>query len=64
MGAWGVAILSDDIAKDIQLLYKDLLGNEYSNEEASRIVIEGYQTELDDEEIIVFWQRLLAYNGS
>ncbi|QWG43243.1 hypothetical protein EXW31_02305 [Bacillus mycoides] len=55
MGAWGVAILSDDIAKDIQLLYKDLLGNEYSNEEASRIVIEGYQTELDDEEIIVFW---------
>jgi hypothetical protein len=55
MGAWGVAILSDDIAKDIQLIYKDLLGNEYSNEEASRIVIEEYQTELDDEEIIVFW---------
>ncbi|MGE6346421.1 hypothetical protein ACQKIY_18120 [Bacillus mycoides] len=55
MGAWGVAILSDDIAKDIQLIYKDLLGNEYSNEEASRIVIEEYQTGLDDEEIIVFW---------
>ncbi|KXY46787.1 hypothetical protein ABEY48_05135 [Bacillus mycoides] len=55
MGAWGVAILSDDIAKDIQLIYKDLLGNEYSNEEASRIVIEEYLTELDDEEIIVFW---------
>ncbi|MDM5425863.1 hypothetical protein [Bacillus mycoides] len=55
MGAWGVAILSDNIAKDIQLIYKDLLGNEYSNEEASRIVIEEYQTELDDEEIIVFW---------
>ncbi|GAB6444358.1 hypothetical protein bcgnr5390_35490 [Bacillus luti] len=55
MGAWGVAILSDDIAKDIQLIYKDLLGNEYSNEEASRIVIEEYQTELDDEEILVFW---------
>ncbi|MGG5740451.1 MULTISPECIES: hypothetical protein [Bacillus cereus group] len=55
MGAWGVAILSDNIAKDIQLIYKDLLGNEYSNEEASRLVIEAYQTELDDEEIIVFW---------
>ncbi|MBE7105574.1 hypothetical protein FT637_21890 [Bacillus cereus] len=55
MGVWGVAILSDDIAKDIQLIYKDLLGNEYSNEEASRIVIEEYQTELDDEEILVFW---------
>ncbi|WP_242315024.1 hypothetical protein [Bacillus cereus group sp. BfR-BA-01355] len=55
MGAWGVAILSDDIAKDIQLIYKDLLGNEYSNEEASRVVIDEYQTELDDEEILVFW---------
>ncbi|HDR6317227.1 hypothetical protein COJ27_26615 [Bacillus cereus] len=55
MGAWGVAILSDDIAKDIQLIYKDLLGNEYSNEEASRLVIEAYKNELDDEEILVFW---------
>ncbi|KAB2455857.1 hypothetical protein F8160_21365 [Bacillus sp. CH126_4D] len=55
MGAWGVAILSDDIAEDIKLLYKDLLANEYSNEDASRIVIEEYKNELDDEEIIVFW---------
>ncbi|PGV67510.1 hypothetical protein COD94_02125 [Bacillus cereus] len=55
MGAWGVAILSDDIAEDIKLLYKDLLANEYSNEEASRIVIEEYKNELDDEETIVFW---------
>ena len=54
MGAWGVAILSDDIAEDIKLLYKDLLANEYSNEEASRIVIEEYKNELDDEETIVF----------
>lgn len=55
MGAWGVAILSDDIAEDIKLLYKDLLANEYSNEEASRIVIEEYKNELDDEETIAFW---------
>ncbi|MCP1161806.1 MULTISPECIES: hypothetical protein [Bacillus] len=55
MGAWGVAILSDDIAEDIKLLYKDLLANEYSNEDASRIVIEEYKNELDDEETIVFW---------
>ncbi len=51
MGAWGVAILSDDI----KLLYKDLLANEYSNEDASRIVIEEYKNELDNEETIVFW---------
>ncbi|MCM3223422.1 hypothetical protein M3644_27100 [Bacillus cereus] len=55
MGAWGVALLSDDIAEDIKLLYKDLLVNEYSNEDASRIVIEEYKNELDDEETIVFW---------
>lgn len=55
MGAWGVAILSDDIAEDIKLMYKDLLANEYSNEDASRIVIEEYKNELDDEETIVFW---------
>lgn len=54
MGAWGVALLSDDIAEDIKLLYKDLLANEYSNEDASRIVIEEYKNELDDEETIVF----------
>ena len=53
MGAWGVAILSDDIAEDIKLLYKDLLANEYSNEDASRIVIEEYKNELDNEETIV-----------
>ncbi|PEE71034.1 hypothetical protein [Bacillus thuringiensis] len=55
MGAWGVALLSDDIAEDIKLLYKDLLANEYSNEDASRIVIEEYKNELDDEETIGFW---------
>jgi len=60
MGAWGVAILSDDIAEDIKLLYKDLLANEYSNEDASRIVIEEYKNELDDEETIVFWLVLAS----
>ena len=63
-GAWGVAILSDDIAEDIKLLYKDLLANEYSNEEASRIVIEEYKNELDDEETIVLGWYFLLYNGS
>jgi hypothetical protein len=55
MGAWGVAILSDDIAEDVSFRYKDLLGDNYSNEEASRIVIEEYLNELDDEEITAFW---------
>ncbi|MDR7002927.1 hypothetical protein [Neobacillus niacini] len=55
MGAWGVAILSDDIAEDVNFRYKDLLGDNYSNEEASRIVIEEYLNELDDEEITAFW---------
>ncbi|WP_028390725.1 hypothetical protein [Bacillus cihuensis] len=55
MGAWGVAVLSDDIAEDVSFRYKDLLGDNYSNEEASKIVIEEFQNELDDEEITAFW---------
>lgn len=55
MGAWGVAILSDDIAEDVSFRFKDLLGDNYSNEEASRIVTEEYLNELDDEEITAFW---------
>lgn len=55
MGAWGVAILSDDIAEDVSFRYKDLLGDTYSNEKASRIVIEEFQNELDNDEITVFW---------
>lgn len=55
MGAWGVAILSDDIAEDISLRYKDLLSDNYSSEESSRLVIDEYQNELDEEEITVFW---------
>ena len=59
-GCLGVAILSDDIAEDIKLLYKDLLANEYSNEEASRIVIEEYKNELDDERLL-FWVGIFFY---
>jgi len=55
MGAWGVAILSDDIAESISFKYKDLLGNNYSNEEARRIVIEEFQNELEEDEITAFW---------
>jgi hypothetical protein len=35
MGTWGVAIMSDDIAEDVSFRYKDLLGNNCSNEEAT-----------------------------
>lgn len=35
MGAWGVAILSDDIAEDISFRFKDLLGDNFTNEEAT-----------------------------
>lgn len=45
MGVWGVAILSNDIAEDISFRYKDLLGGNYSNEEASRIVIKEFLSE-------------------
>lgn len=43
---WGVAILSNDLAEDIRLRYKDLLGDEYSDEKASEIVIQEYKNEI------------------
>lgn len=55
MGVWGVAILSNDIAEDIKFIYKDLLGDGYSNEEASQVIIQEFLNELDAEEISIFW---------
>ncbi|MER2008309.1 MAG: hypothetical protein ABS939_12745 [Psychrobacillus sp.] len=55
MGVWGVAILSDDIAEDISFRYKDLLDDNFTNEEATKVVIEEYLDEIDDEEITAFW---------
>ncbi|GKV70139.1 hypothetical protein NCCP2716_26370 [Sporosarcina sp. NCCP-2716] len=55
MGAWGTAVLSDDLAGDISFRYKDLLGEEYSGEEASRLVINEFLGEVDSEEVTVFW---------
>ena len=58
MGAWGVSILSNDIAEDISFIYKDLLGDKYSNEDASKIVINEFLNDLDDDEITTFWLSL------
>lgn len=55
MGVWGLAILSDDIAEDVSIRYKDLLGESYSSEDASKVVIKEFQNELDHEDMIVFW---------
>ncbi|MGG4489833.1 hypothetical protein [Metabacillus idriensis] len=55
MGAWGVAILSNDIAEDVSLRYKDLLSENYSSEESSKIVIDEFQNELGEDEITAFW---------
>ncbi|RSD22317.1 hypothetical protein [Mesobacillus subterraneus] len=55
MGTWGVAILSDDLAEEVSFRYKDLLGANYTNEQASKMIIEEYTSELDEDEITVFW---------
>lgn len=47
--------MSDDLAEDISFRYKDLLGDKYTDEEASKKVIEEFESELDDEETTVFW---------
>ncbi|MGI1806599.1 hypothetical protein ACRPK8_12810 [Exiguobacterium sp. TDN 0502] len=47
--------MSDDIAEDISFRYKDLLGDNFTNEEATKVVIEEYLDEIDDEKITAFW---------
>lgn len=59
MGAWGTAIYSDDIAMDVRDIYKEILGDGLSSEEATSAIIEMYNEEIEDEEDgPVFWISL------
>ncbi|WP_251129919.1 hypothetical protein [Exiguobacterium sp. CH10] len=55
MRVWGVTILSNDLAEGIRFSYKDLLGDGYSNEQASERIIQECVDELDAEEMTLFW---------
>ncbi len=59
MGAWGVAIFSDDLAADIRDDFRELIGDGLTPSEATDRLMEEYRSALDDShELPVFWIAL------
>ncbi len=61
MGAWGVAIFSDDLAADLRDDFRDLIGDGLTAAEATDRLMTEYASSLDDpDEMPVFWIALAA----
>jgi hypothetical protein len=59
MGAWGVAVFSDDLAADIRGDFRELIGDGLTPSEATNRLVEQYASSLDDsDEMPVFWIAL------
>lgn len=61
MGAWGVAILSDDLAADLRGDFTDLIGDGFSTTDAVEKLIVQYRGAINDsDDGPVFWLALAA----
>lgn len=61
MGTWGPAIFSDDLAIDLREDWKELIGDNHTPEEATKMLIKEYESEvIDSEEFTVFWLALAS----
>jgi hypothetical protein len=61
MGTWGTAIFSDDLAGDIRMRYRSLIGDGLTGEQATDILLEEYQEILEEPDVTsVFWLALAA----
>ena len=61
MGTWGTGIFSDDLASDIRRRYRDLVGDGFTGQQATKILLEEYREILagpDGES--AFWLALAA----
>jgi len=59
MGAWGVAIFSDDLAADIRTDFRERIGEGWTPSEATQQLQKEYASSLNDpEEMSVFWIAL------
>jgi hypothetical protein len=59
MGAWGVAIFSDDLAADIRIEFRELIGDGLTPSDATARLQAEYASSLDDpDEMPVFWLAL------
>jgi hypothetical protein len=61
MGAWGVAVFSDDLAADVRGDFRDLIGEGLTIVQAVDRLMSEYQPSLNDpEEMPVFWIALAS----
>jgi hypothetical protein len=61
MGAWGVAVFSDDLAADLRGDFRDLIGEGLTSTEAVEKLLTEYASSLeDDDESAVFWIALAS----
>ena len=59
MGAWGVSLYQNDIADEIKFLYKDMLMDGMTNEEATKQVLSMWADALeDDDDAPIIWCAL------
>ena len=61
MGAWGVAVFSDDLAADLRGDFRDLIGEGLTSTQAVDQLMAEYKSSLDDrDEMPVFWISLAS----
>jgi hypothetical protein len=61
MGAWGVAVFSDDLAADLRGDFRELIGDGLTSTEATERLMAEYASSLDDaDEMPVFWIALAS----
>lgn len=61
MGAWGVALFSDDLAADLREDFRELIGEGLSSTQAVEKLLVEYASSLeDDDERSVFWIALAS----
>jgi hypothetical protein len=61
VGTWGTDIFSDDLASDIRTRYRDLVGDGFSGQQATEILLSEYGEVLSDPDgAPVFWLALAA----
>jgi len=60
MGAWGAGIFEDDLALDVKLDFEAYLDQGLSIREATKMILEDYEIELEDEDEQVIIYYVLA----
>ena len=60
MGAWGIAIFSDDLASEVRDAYRDLLCEGHSGQQATKQLINQFAQEIEDSDDGPTFTRIIA----